>query len=110
MEAFLKDFLESSYRRTLALTSFPVSYHPIRRLVFAYHDPALQPALRSQLDVAHGATLRTHYELYLFMCENLDEKEQDVQGILRYENRTSNDELYKKAIQKEWQFAMDTIS
>jgi hypothetical protein len=72
---FSKDFLESNYRRTLALTSFPVSYYSIRRLVFAYHDPALQPALRSQHGVASGATLHRHYELCLFMCEYLDEKE-----------------------------------
>jgi hypothetical protein len=84
MEAFLKDFLESNYRRTLALTSFPVSYYSIERLVFAYHDPALQPALRSQHGVASGATLHRHYELCLFMCEYLDEKEQGVQGIFRY--------------------------
>ncbi|KAF2734399.1 hypothetical protein EJ04DRAFT_576931 [Polyplosphaeria fusca] len=111
MNSFLESLPESNYRRSLAFTSLPESYYMTRQLVLTYHNPPLPSTLRSKLEAAPKATLRTHHEMSLFMCEYLDDEEQSLQGIAKdKEDQTIDDELYANAVKEEWQFALDVTS
>ncbi|KAK5687555.1 hypothetical protein LTS10_001694 [Elasticomyces elasticus] len=103
---FITELPSNNYRRRLIITALPISYYFIRQLVTAHRQNANAniSKLLSELEVSSQDTLQTHWELYMFMCEYMDEGERVRHDMPKdREDRVAGDDLYGPVNKEEWE-------
>ncbi|KAK3637053.1 hypothetical protein LTR56_013624 [Elasticomyces elasticus] len=102
---FIDKLPPNNYRRRLIITALPISYYFIRQLVTAHRQKANAniSKLLSELEVSSSNTLQMHWELYMFMCEYMNEGERARHDMPKdREDRVAGDDLYGPVNKEEW--------
>ncbi|KAK3643881.1 hypothetical protein LTR56_009976 [Elasticomyces elasticus] len=96
---------ESRYQHHTSFTSLPISYYLIRQLVTAHRQNANSKIskLVSEMEGSSPKILQTHWELYMFMCEYMDEAEQERHDMLKVKARAAEDYIYGPVNKEEWE-------
>ncbi|KAK5714474.1 hypothetical protein LTR15_010656 [Elasticomyces elasticus] len=97
---------ESRYQHHTSFTSLPISYYLIRQLVTADRQNAHSniSKLLSEMEGSSPKTLQTNWELYMFMCDYMDEAEKERHDMLKdRKDQAAEDYIYGRVNKEEWE-------